>query len=63
MNGYAKAAWAQGAKPKIDARLVTRNGVIGLSSDDPEYLGSTLKYDEVGLVAKAWLPVYRFVWM
>jgi len=53
VNGYAKASWAQGAKPKIDARLVTRNGVIGLSSDDPEYLGSTLKYDEVGLVAKS----------
>ena len=53
VNGYAKAAWAQGAKPKIDARLVTRNGVVGLSSEDPDYLGSTLKYDEVGLVAKS----------
>ena len=53
VNGYAKAAWAQGAKPKIDARLVTRSGVVGLSSEDPDYLGSTLKYDEVGLVAKS----------
>jgi translocation and assembly module TamB len=27
--------------------------VVGLSSEDPDYLGSTLKYDEVGLVAKS----------
>ncbi|ANF81897.1 hypothetical protein A3K93_06625 [Acinetobacter sp. NCu2D-2] len=53
VNGYAKAAWAQGQKPKIDARLVTRNGVVGLSADDPDYLASTLSYEEVGLVAKS----------
>ena len=53
INGYAKASWAKNAKPKIDARLVTRSGVVGLSSEDPEYLGSTLQYDEVGLIAKS----------
>lgn len=53
VNGYAKAAWAKGAKPKIDARLVTRNGVMGIAAEDPQYLASTLKYDEVGLVAKS----------
>jgi len=53
VNGYARATWAQGAKPKIDARLVTRNGVVGLAAEDPQYLGQTLKYDEVGLVAKS----------
>ncbi|OTG77678.1 hypothetical protein B9T33_15160 [Acinetobacter sp. ANC 5054] len=53
VNGYAKASWAQGARPKIDARLVTRDGLLGLSADDPQYLASTLKYDEVGLIAKS----------
>ena len=53
VNGYAKAAWAQGAKPKIDARLVTRNGVIGLAAEDPQDVGSTLRYNEIGLIAKS----------
>lgn len=53
VNGYAKAVWAQGSKPKIDARLVTRKGVIGLAAEDPQDLGSTLNYDEIGLIAKS----------
>ncbi|OTG71666.1 hypothetical protein B9T23_15390 [Acinetobacter terrae] len=53
VNGYAKAAWAQGAKPKIDARLVSRSGVIGLAAEDPQDVGSTLKYNEIGLIAKS----------
>ncbi|RKG33998.1 translocation/assembly module TamB domain-containing protein [Acinetobacter tianfuensis] len=53
VNGYAKASWAKDAKPKIDARLLTRDGVMGLSADDPQYLGSTLKYDEVSLNLKS----------
>ncbi|WP_347461031.1 translocation/assembly module TamB domain-containing protein [Acinetobacter sp. ANC 7454] len=53
VNGYAKATWAKGARPKIDAKLVTRNGVVGLAAEDPQYLGQTMKYDEVGLVAKS----------
>ncbi len=53
LNGHAKAVWAQGSKPKIDARLVTRNGVIGLAADDPQDMGSTLKYEQVALVAKS----------
>ncbi|WP_180114044.1 translocation/assembly module TamB domain-containing protein [Acinetobacter sp. YH12063] len=53
VNGYAKASWAKGAKPKIDARLVTRDGLLGLAAEDPQYLASTLKYDEVGLIAKS----------
>ncbi|MGE8540581.1 MAG: translocation/assembly module TamB domain-containing protein, partial [Acinetobacter sp.] len=53
VNGYAKASWAKGARPKIDARLLTRDGVLGLAAEDPQYLGSTLKYDEVSLIAKS----------
>ncbi len=53
VNGYAKAAWSKGQKPKIDARLVTRNGVVGLSAEDPDAVASTLSYEEVGLVAKS----------
>ncbi|CAB1221324.1 translocation/assembly module TamB domain-containing protein [Acinetobacter bouvetii] len=53
VNGYAKAAWVQGGKPKIDARLVTRNGVIGLAAEDPQDIGSTLKYNEIAVVAKS----------
>ncbi|GAA5184375.1 translocation/assembly module TamB domain-containing protein [Acinetobacter kookii] len=53
VNGYAKAAWVKGAKPKIDARLVTRSGVIGLAAEDPQDVGSTLKYNEIAVVAKS----------
>ncbi len=53
VNGYAKAAWVQGGKPKIDARLVTRNGVIGLAAEDPQDIGSTLNYNEIAVVAKS----------
>jgi translocation and assembly module TamB len=53
VNGYAKAAWVKGAKPKIDARLVTRNGVIGLAAEDPQDVGSTLNYNEIAVVAKS----------
>lgn len=53
VNGYAKAAWAQGMKPKIDAKLVTRNGVIGLAAEDPQDIGSTLNYNEIGLIAQS----------
>lgn len=53
VNGYAKASWAKGSNPKLDARLVTRNGVVGLSDDDPDSLVSTLPYEEVGLIAKS----------
>ncbi|MDN5512384.1 translocation/assembly module TamB domain-containing protein [Acinetobacter sp.] len=53
VNGYAKAAWVQGGKPKIDARLVTRNGVIGLAAEDPQDTGSTLNYNEIAVVAKS----------
>ena len=53
VNGYAKAAWAQGTKPKIDARLVTRQGVIGIAAEDPQDPGSTLRYDEISVIAKS----------
>ncbi|WP_291371040.1 translocation/assembly module TamB domain-containing protein, partial [Acinetobacter sp. UBA5934] len=53
VNGYAKAAWVKGVKPKIDARLVTRNGVIGLAAEDPQDVGSTLNYNEIAVVAKS----------
>ncbi|NLN56462.1 MAG: hypothetical protein GX151_00495, partial [Gammaproteobacteria bacterium] len=53
VNGHAKAAWAKGQKPKIDAHLITRNGVIGIAADDPQDIGSTLRYEQVALVAKS----------
>jgi len=53
VNGYAKAAWVKGVKPKFDARLVTRNGVIGLAAEDPQDVGSTLNYNEIAVVAKS----------
>lgn len=53
LNGYAKASWAQGANPKIDARLVTRNGELGLSAVDPDDVASTMNYDEASIIAKS----------
>ena len=53
LNGYAKASWAQGSNPKIDARLVTRNGVVGLAAADPDDAASTLNYDEASIIAKS----------
>jgi len=28
LNGYAKASWAQGQHPNIDAKLITQNGQL-----------------------------------
>jgi len=53
LNGYAKASWAQGSHPKIDARLVTRKGEIGLAADDPQDPATTVTYDELSLIAKS----------
>ncbi|WP_218696404.1 translocation/assembly module TamB domain-containing protein [Acinetobacter harbinensis] len=53
VNGYAKAAWLKGSKPKIDAKLITRNGIIGLAAEDPQDSGSTLKYDQLALIIKS----------
>ena len=52
-NGYAKASWAQGSKPKIDARMVSRQGVIGIAAEDQQDMGSTLRYDEISVNAKS----------
>ncbi|MCU4581518.1 translocation/assembly module TamB domain-containing protein [Acinetobacter gyllenbergii] len=53
LNGYAKASWAQGSHPKLDARLVTQKGEIGLAADDPQDPATTVTYDELSLVAKS----------
>ncbi|OTG83036.1 translocation/assembly module TamB domain-containing protein [Acinetobacter sp. ANC 4648] len=53
LNGYAKASWAQGTQPKLDARLVTRNGEIGLAAAVPEDLASTMHYDEASIIVKS----------
>ncbi len=53
VNGYAKASWAQGQKPKLDARLITRNGTIGLDAEDPQYQASKIGYEQVAVVAKS----------
>ena len=53
LNGYAKASWAQGSHPKLDARLVTRKGEIGLAADDPQDPATTVTYDELSLIAKS----------
>ena len=53
LNGYAKASWANGAHPKLDAKLVTRKGSLGLAADDPQDAATTMKYDELSLIAKS----------
>lgn len=53
LNGYAKASWANGSHPKLDARLVTRKGAIGLAADDPQDSATTVTYDELSLIAKS----------
>ena len=53
LNGYAKASWANGQKPKIDAKLITRNGLIGVSDIDSGEVGSNLPYEQVALLAKS----------
>ncbi|MDQ9011068.1 translocation/assembly module TamB domain-containing protein [Acinetobacter gerneri] len=53
LNGFAKASWAEGSKPKIDAKLITQNGVIGLAAADPQDPASTLNYDQMSVIAKS----------
>lgn len=53
LNGYAKASWAQGTRPKIDVKMVTKNGVIGVAAEDPDDAASTLSYDEASVIAKS----------
>ncbi|WP_296279404.1 translocation/assembly module TamB domain-containing protein [uncultured Acinetobacter sp.] len=53
LNGYAKASWTQGAKPKLDAKLVTRNGQIGIAAEDPEDISTSMNYDEASIIAKS----------
>jgi len=53
LNGYARASWAQGTKPKIDARLVTRNGEIGMAAEDPQEVSTAVRYDELSVIAKS----------
>ncbi|WP_445115897.1 translocation/assembly module TamB domain-containing protein [Acinetobacter sp. WZC-1] len=53
LNGYARASWAQGTQPKIDARLLTKDGQIGLAAADPDDAASTMNYDSAGIIAKS----------
>ncbi|MCU4356862.1 translocation/assembly module TamB domain-containing protein [Acinetobacter ursingii] len=53
LNGYAKASWANGAQPKLDAQLITQNGEIGLAATDPQDPASTLSYDQLSVIAKS----------
>ena len=53
LNGYAKASWAQGQKPNIDAKLITQNGKIGIASDDPDDPSTTTSYEQISLMAKS----------
>lgn len=53
LNGYARASWAKGSRPKIDASLVTRKGALGLAPDDPQDIATTVTYDELSLIAKS----------
>lgn len=53
VNGYAKAAWNKGQQPKIDARLVTRDGLVGLVDEQDFQMSSSLKYTQIALVAKS----------
>ncbi|WP_343597319.1 translocation/assembly module TamB domain-containing protein [Acinetobacter sp.] len=53
MNGYAKASWTQGKHPNIDAQLITQNGQIGITADDPEDPSTTTSYQQLSLIAKS----------
>ena len=53
LNGYARASWAKGSRPKLDASLVTRKGALGLAPDDPQDIATTVTYDELSLIAKS----------
>lgn len=53
LNGYARASWANGTRPKLDATLVTRKGEIGLAAADPQDPATTVTYDELSLIAKS----------
>jgi translocation and assembly module TamB len=53
VNGYAKAAWRAGQRPKIDARLVTREGLVGLTNEEDNEISSSLRYDQIALVIKS----------
>ncbi|WP_419820505.1 translocation/assembly module TamB domain-containing protein [Acinetobacter sp.] len=53
LNGYAKASWAKGAQPKLDAKLVTRNGQIGIAAEDPNDPSTSMNYDEASVIAKS----------
>lgn len=53
LNGYARASWAKGSRPKLDASLITRKGEIGLAPDDPQDIATTVTYDELSLIAKS----------
>ncbi|WP_130804767.1 translocation/assembly module TamB domain-containing protein [Acinetobacter ihumii] len=53
LNGYAKASWANGSQPKLDAQLITQNGEIGLAAADPQDPASTLNYDQLSVIAKS----------
>lgn len=53
LNGYAKASWAQGKHPNIDAKLITKNGQIGVTADDPDDPATTTSYQQLSLIAKS----------
>ena len=53
LNGYAKASWANGSQPKLDAQLITQKGEIGLAAADPQDPASTLSYDQLSVIAKS----------
>lgn len=53
LNGYAKASWAQGKHPTIDAKLITQNGQIGVTADDPDDPATTTSYQQLSLIAKS----------
>lgn len=53
LNGYAKTSWAKGAQPKLDAKLVTRNGQIGIAAEDPNDPSTSMNYDEASVIAKS----------
>ncbi|OTG88309.1 hypothetical protein B9T31_01980 [Acinetobacter sp. ANC 4558] len=53
LNGYARASWAHGKKPNIDAKIITQNGLLGIADTDSGEVGSNLPYEQVALIAKS----------
>lgn len=52
LNGYSHISWQAGQPMQMDTQVVTRNGTVGLASDDQDIPSTSLPYTELRLSAK-----------